>query len=317
MFPGEKTYPLLSAFLRDLIQTPQSAASFSDYLISGVDEICRKKNAIDLLPLHSHAIFRDDPAAALPIAAAWMALRYAAKSFDDAEDENSAVAYTTNRGTAFLVLANQALLRLDQNAKGANAILCRFQEACLSACAGQQADLLAQNGASAALDPDAWLAIAFRKSGDLLAWAAWAGALWGGADEPTANCLWEFGRSLGALLQVLDDQHEAWGKAIISDPRKLNVCLPFIYAFYAASPIEKQHLQELLDLNGHFADPQAWKQIQAELTYVGAKQFCAAAALDLRQKALQSLKNTGLPQDRYTSLLNLLDHLCPPIPHQP
>jgi geranylgeranyl diphosphate synthase type I len=90
------------------------------------------------------------------------------------------------------------------------------------------------------------------KTAAIVRFAAWSGALLGGADEHRAARFGDFGRALGLGFQVRDDllgiwgTTEATGKAAADDIRRRKQSLPILLLRDRASAGERVELDEIL-----------------------------------------------------------------------
>jgi geranylgeranyl diphosphate synthase type I len=256
-----------------------------------------------------------DPFLATPVAAAWQVVRMAAKLFDDVEDGqmNGDAAGSINLATSLLFMASLALGELP--ARGVSlecvhALNQALNRAMLWACTGQHADLAAARTGPAGVDPDAWLETARAKSGELLAWAAWAGALVAGADRRTLTCYREYGCHLGVLLQVADDFHDVWYPNGGSDLAAGRPTLPVCYALSVVRGAERTRLVALLDRAAR-GDEVGEAQAREWLTDLGAQAYLLVVARAQYRQALAALQRAGpgLPAGR--QLIALLDGVLP------
>lgn len=193
------------------------------------------QNAIDRLPSICCAAGGGNTSMALPVTAAWQLLRLAAKLFDDIEDGEVGGdhAEATNIATGILFVAQLALQKLAQQSsqvtwEAQRRIMAEFNRASLFACAGQHEDLAGQVNFSLP-NPDLWIRTARAKSGELLGWAAWAGATVAEARESIASTFHEFGVHLGILLQIADDFGDFWSRGNPKDLRSGRITLPTCY----------------------------------------------------------------------------------------
>ena len=90
------------------------------------------------------------------------------------------------------------------------------------------------------------------KTAAIVRFAAWAGALLGGADEAAASRWAEFGLALGLGFQVRDDllgiwgAQEATGKAPADDVRRRKQSLPILILRDRLDDAEREELDRLL-----------------------------------------------------------------------
>jgi geranylgeranyl diphosphate synthase type I len=256
-----------------------------------------------------------DPSLATPVAAAWQLVRLAAKLFDDVEDGqmNGDPAGSINLATGLLFVASLALGELPAQGvslERVHALNQALNHAMLRACAGQHTDLAAARTWAAGMDPDAWLETARAKSGELLAWAAWAGALVAGADRPTLACCREYGCHLGVLLQVADDFHDVWYSTGGSDLATGQPTLPVCYALSIVQGVERARLVALLDRAAQ-GDEAAEAQAREWLTDLGAQAYLLVVAQAQYRQALAALQRAGLSLPAGRQLIALLEGVLP------
>ncbi|MDD5369610.1 MAG: polyprenyl synthetase family protein [Anaerolineaceae bacterium] len=241
--------------------------------------------------------------------ATWQLIRLSAKLFDDVEDEDieSGIAETINRATGLLIAAQIALDRLPDygiSQRLAFKIKIRFNQVCLHTCSGQGADL-STRWDRMQLSPDEWLRIVQAKSGELFAWASWAGAVLAGANKKVQSYFWEYGMHLGILVQIADDFAGVWGPSGSEDLAAYRVTLPISYAQFVAKDEEQELLAQALQ---KAADgiPQSAITARDVLTGLGAQKFMLATAWIQVQKALSVSFPTSLSSTAIRQLTQLL-----------
>lgn len=250
-----------------------------------------------------------------PVVAAWQAIRLALKLFDDVEDRDigDRPGEATNAATGLLFVAQVALEELsacDVLPKAAQRLRQALGRAVLHACVGQQADLNAGHTRTPSADPDIWLEIAGSKSGELLAWAAWAGAIVAGADDHVASCYHEYGYHLGMLLQVADDFHDVWYPDGTSDLARGCLTLPICYALHMATDEGRARLTRLLD-RVRTGDSTAEVAARQMLIDLGAQAYLLAVARVQYQQAVASVQRADGIVASHQKLIALADHVLP------
>jgi geranylgeranyl pyrophosphate synthase len=270
--------------------------------------------AVSRLPGLTCAASGGDPGLAAPVTAVWQLVRLAAKLLDDVEDG------TVRDRPALIVNAATGLLSVVQLALGVLSVqlpsgrahrLCQaFHRAMLRACAGQHADLVAGQCGLAALDPDTWLEVAGAKSGEPLAWAAWAGALVAGADERALAGYRAYGYYLGVLLQAADDFNGVWHPAGAGDLAAGRPTLPVCYALSVTRGEARDRLEMLLR-QAVQGDDTAEAKARQRLIDLGAQSYLLVVARVRQQQALAALQRAepAPPADR--QLVALLDRVMP------
>lgn len=270
--------------------------------------------SINRLPSLTCAAVGGDPIQAEPVTAAWLLIRLAAKLLDDVEDFDIATGtpLVANVATGFLSLAPLVLRELptSPNSDVPLKINLELQGAILKAAAGQHADLRGAQSNTRTEDAEAWLEIAVAKSGELLGWAAWAGALVGGADEQTLGCLRAFGIHLGVLLQMADDFHGIWGSPRVSDLAGHHLSLPVCYARSVLNSDSLERLETLLSA-ARQRDKAAEMEARDFLINLGAQSYLLTAARIQQRQALATLEEARLDLSESASLVTLMNQIIP------
>ncbi len=254
-----------------------------------------------------------DPSAAVRVAATWQLVRLARKLLDDIEDREAddRLAITLNAATSLIFSAQLALNELTTDS--AHDIAWRasvaLERAMLRAAAGQHADLAGAQLERKPADPEAWLEIAQAKSGELVAWAGWSGALVGGADEHTQDCLCQYGFHLGVLLQVADDFDGIWGAGGASDLARGCLSLPVCCARRVLSGEARGHFDALLGQAAK-GDGTAEGEAVNILIQSGAQAYLLAVARIQYGQAMSALEQAQALTTQH-SLVALLDGVMP------
>jgi geranylgeranyl pyrophosphate synthase len=252
---------------------------------------------------------------AVPIAEIWQLVRIAAKLLDDVEDGESAVApaEAINLATGLLFVASLGLRKsLEQNASSDRILYLEqaLYYAELRACAGQHADLIAGRSGFAGANPDSWLEIAKGKSGNLLGWAAWAGALVAGASEHILSGYYDYGCHLGVLLQVADDFKGVWSPDSACDLTTRRPILPVCYALHVTEGKERDCLETLLE-QAVQGDRRAEARAQQLLIALGAQGYTLVVAKMQYQLAIKALRRVGCVSPADQHLIALLNRTMP------
>jgi geranylgeranyl pyrophosphate synthase len=282
-----------------------------DYLGAG----CADGLDVTALPVLTCQASGGEPRTAVPVAEAWQLARLAAKLLDDVEDGESetASAEAVNAATGLLFAALLTLresLELGVFADRVLRLERTFHRTGLRACAGQHADLMAGQLGIDGTDPDTWLEIARSKSGGLLGWAAWAGALVAGADEHAMSAYHGYGRHLGVLLQVADDFNGVWSPDGTCDLTARHPILPVCYALHVSQGKERDRLEALLDRASR-GDREAEVQAQQLLIDLGAQGYTLVVARVQHRRAVVSLRRAGCASPADRPLVALLDRMMP------
>lgn len=299
-----------------------SAESTGNVSVSGISErleawLGREVGSPSIadLPRLTYQAAGGDERWILPVLAAWQAVHLALKLFDDVEDgdEGDYPSEAINTGTGLLMAAQVALEQLPAyraSPKAAQSVRLALSRAVLRACVGQQSDLVAARSPGAGTDPDGWLEIAASKSGELLGWAAWAGALAAGADERTASRYFEYGYHLGVLLQVADDFKDVWHEDGSGDLAHGRLTLPVCYALHVATDEGRALLTDLLE-RAAAGDGSAEAEARQVLIDLGAQTYLLTVARVQHQQAVAALLSASGVPAQVQQLTVLLDQVLP------
>ena len=205
-----------------------------------------------------------DPRTAASLAAAIELLHNFTLIHDDIQDESPTrrhrptvwsvwgVGQAINAGDALFALAHLPLYGLAASGISATLVvrlLEAFDRMTIAVVEGQTLDL----GFEARTDVSAseYLEMIAGKTAAIVRYAAWAGALLGGADEAAAVRWAEFGLALGLGFQVRDDLLGIWGasdetgKAAADDVRRRKQSLPILMLRERLNSVERAELSRL------------------------------------------------------------------------
>lgn len=233
-------------------------------------------------------------------AAVWW-LFYAAADLMDAVQDNDPPEYwwvdigpgaALSAATGLFFNASSLLQKVARSAQtitvGA-ALIDDFHKSLLSMSAGQYTDLTHPQPAL-----KKYWEIVSAKSGSFFSLACRSGARLSRQDQVQLPIYGEFGRTLGVLVQVLDDledlnllQHPLKTK----DLKKIGRSLPVVFAKDVIS--EPQHLQLMQNLALAEKDPDLGNEIFNYLEQIGAVFFLITEIKRLREHALESLAASG------------------------
>lgn len=263
---------------------------------------------LSLLPVLTCEAAGGDRKEAVPVWAAWQLSRVSAKILDDAADGQlaHAGAGASSLAPALLFLAPLALRRLTLRTQDPDAfddLVHSWNRSGLQAATGQGVG----GSARTAIEPDQWFAIAKAKSGEPLAWAAWAGALVAGADVSALSSFREYGLCMGLLLQVADDFNDVWSAHGDSDLRSGQTNLAVAYGRFVANEPQRTLLESLLSRSGG-GDLEAQLQAEHLLIRMGAQAYLLMVAEEQRRMAMAVLQQNG---HAAPSLVALADHVWP------
>jgi len=277
------------------------------------------QTAFDRLPSVCCEACGGNASKALPVTAAWQLLRLAAKLFDDIEDGEVERdrGEATNLATGILFVAQSTLQRLPQKPSQVAMetqyrIVNEFNRSCLFACAGQHEDLAGQVNFSL-LDLDSWMKAARAKSGELLGWAAWAGAMIAGAQESVASNYRDYGIHLGILLQIGDDFNDFWGRKNPSDLQSGRITLPASYMLDVSDEVGRRQIIDMVRRSG-LGDLGAKESLLRSSVEMGAQKYALTLAWIERQKAYNALKLVCPNGNRAQELMALLNVVFPALP---
>jgi geranylgeranyl diphosphate synthase type I len=163
-------------------------------------------------------------------------------------------AQAINAGDALFATAHTALYRLRNSGASAELILelaDAFDRMTIDIVAGQVLDLDFERRQR--VSPSDYLEMIAGKTAAIVRYAAWAGALLGGADAESAERFGEFGLALGLGFQVQDDLLGVWGasaetgKAKADDIRRKKQSFPILLLRAAAGDEESAELDAIYE----------------------------------------------------------------------
>ena len=242
----------------------------------------RGKRVRPTVALLAAAAAGGDAATAAPLGAALELLHNFTLIHDDVQDESPTrrhrptvwslwgVGQAINAGDALFAAAHLPLHRLEDLGVPPATVLRlvdAFDRTTIAIVAGQTLDLGFEGRAD--VTPDDYLRMIDGKTAAIVRFAAWGGALLGGAGPTAADRFGDFGRALGLGFQVRDDLLGIWGttaetgKAPADDIRRRKQSLPILMLRQRASPAE------LAELDARFAlgavDPEGVDRVLALL----------------------------------------------------
>ena len=209
-----------------------------------------------------------DPEDAAPLAAAIELLHNFTLVHDDIQDQSPTrrhretvwtlwgIPQAINAGDALFAAAHLALYRLGDRGVSSDSILrlaAEFDRMTIAIVAGQVLDLQFETRSD--VTPDDYLRMIGGKTAAIVRYAAWAGALIGGASD-AAERFGEFGRALGLGFQIQDDLLGVWGssaetgKAAADDIRRKKQSLPILLLR------ERAHGEDAAELARLYAAPE-------------------------------------------------------------
>ncbi|MEP0546757.1 MAG: polyprenyl synthetase family protein [Rhodothermales bacterium] len=218
--------PDVRAFVRD--HTPKHWPMLTDVIESAMDEPLEPPA---VLPLASCSAVGGDPAAAVPVSAAWTVLGMAIRVLDDVQDQDRSDALWAQVGPAraFNLSAGLFSLSLRLLAEGyepeVHQRLARvFTGEGLRLAAGQDRDL---QGAAPSLE-EHWQTFE-EKNARAFVLACEAGAHCGTQEPSSVRACAQYGLHLGNVLQVFDDVQGLWAPDGVGDLAIEKATLPLYY----------------------------------------------------------------------------------------
>jgi geranylgeranyl diphosphate synthase type I len=205
-----------------------------------------------------------EPRAAAPVGAALELLHNFSLIHDDIQDESPTrrhrptvwslwgVGQAINAGDALFAVSHLPLYRLAASGVTADLslrLLEAFDQMAIAIVEGQTLDLAFE--ARSDVSTDEYLEMIARKTAAIVRFAAWAGALLGGASEAAASRWAEFGLTLGLGFQARDDLLGIWGaqevtgKASADDVRRRKQSLPILILRDRLEDAERGELDRL------------------------------------------------------------------------
>lgn len=222
-------------------------------------------------------------------------------------------AQAINAGDALFATAQRALLRTNTDqvpAKTLLNLLDEFNRVTIEIVRGQVMDLEFEREASVA--PDDYLRMIGGKTAAIVRFAAWSGAIIGGASAETAQRLGEFGEALGIGFQIRDDVLGIWGaeaetgKDQGDDIRRRKKSLPILMLFDRARAEASARLAELYDREE--IDDEGVAEVLRMLEVHGVEASATEQVAHYHRVAADSLQH-AIGQSSSNGLGQLIDRL--------
>ena len=238
----------------------------ADFRQTSLDASVRGKRIRPGVAFLSCAAVGGDPSNAAPLAAALELLHNFTLVHDDIQDESPSrrhrptvwklwgIGQAINAGDALFAASQLALLHITDLGLSPELTLrlaASFNQMTIEIVEGQVLDLSFEGRDD--VDADDYLHMIAGKTSAIVRYAAWAGALVGGASDETASQFAEFGLSLGLGFQIRDDLLGIWGassttgKAEADDIRRRKQSLPIVLLRSRVDDRERAELQRLYD----------------------------------------------------------------------
>ncbi len=304
--------PAIIDSLNQAIEREFSEPHYKRTLTAITTTLSEGKSEILGLPILACRAAGGEPRQAVPVAAAWTALRVAARLLDDVEDEDVAPdrygvcppPCVVNLATGFIGIANLLLADPDLALPSPQrqALLQGFNQMMVRMAEAQHLDLLP--GGIQTLDAY-WRHIE-GKSGVFFGTGVRAGAVAGTQDAQALERYFEFGYNLGVALQLVNDFQGFFVEGVRSDLAAGKRTAPFFFIEDLAPASVREQMQEL------FAQAPLHQEAREHLRQLAVAQGAAAYMLAeiarYRYRAIQSLRPEDDP-DRV--LIHAVDRFAP------
>jgi len=269
-----------------------------------------------------------EPRAAAPVGAAVELLHNFSLVHDDIQDESPTrrhrptvwslwgIGQAINAGDALFAMAHLPLYRLASSGVTADLslrLLEAFDRMTIAIVEGQTLDLTFE--ARSDVSAEEYLEMIAGKTAAIVRFAAWAGALLGGANEVAASRWAEFGLALGLGFQARDDllgiwgAQEATGKAPADDVRRRKQSLPILILRDRLDDAERADLDRLYAAPN--VDRAGVTRVLALLQREGVRQEVEAVIGTYHDRAAAALLDAARPgsnpaRDRLLTLVERL-----------
>jgi len=269
-----------------------------------------------VLCLLSYQIFNESLEAVIPLAASIEFYHNHTLVLDDIQDGDDfrrgrptvwslwGIGQGINVGLLLGYLSHEFLLTLShQNVSKETLVALEktMNEAMIEVAEGQSLDLDFESRMS--VEPSEYLTMIGKKTGALIGFSTYGGALLGSHDESIAMKFKNFGRKLGVAMQIKDDLVGIWGgsdqsgKDAAKDLRRRKKTFPF---FQALKRLNGNDLILLKDYFRSSAEPdEATVNRLVELFETnGVREACEKEANELMKDVFLSLTSTGVSTDK-------------------
>jgi geranylgeranyl diphosphate synthase, type I len=213
-------------------------------------------------------------------------------------------AQAINAGDGMFALAVGAALSAQEPNPTTLPVLTALLDMAVDLTTGQYLDMAFETGTSISVDE--YLDMVSRKTGALIAFSVWAGAVLGGASDTTAAAMRSYGQAFGRAFQMHDDLRGIWapssitGKAMAKDLENRKKTLPVLLAIEMAS----SHDADVL--SGYFArshDDTA--AIMRTLETLEVQEHTSQAIAQQVAKCAMALRSANIDEE-WRDLLNSL-----------
>jgi geranylgeranyl diphosphate synthase, type II len=213
-------------------------------------------------------------------------------------------------GDAMSVLAFQYIM--DTKPELALKIFPVFCSVAIGVCEGQQYDVDFET--SDEVSQEDYLNMIRLKTSVLLAAAFQMGAILGGADDRNAQMMYETGLNLGLAFQIQDDyldsfgEQEKFGKSIGGDIVMNKKTLLMIKAMEGARGDDKEFLNSMKG-EGVIDPKEKIRRTLDIFTRTGAKDLAIQKIREYSEKAIETLGEISVPEERKTEVRRLISLL--------
>lgn len=217
-------------------------------------------------------------------------------------------AQAINAGDGMHALARLALFRLlehDITSEVTFDAVRLMDEASLSTCEGRFMDMEAQERLELSLE--AYLRMAVKKNGSLLAGALKLGALIGSGSDELLESFQECGTNLGVALQVHADVNEFWSASPSPEVMNKKKLLPIVFALEKAAAGEKRRLGEVYFKR--VLDVDDVSKVQDIVESLGVKEACQDIVSQRLSDGISALDRPGISAEGKSSIESLITQL--------
>lgn len=206
---------------------------------------------------------------------------------------------------AYQLLANAPQAVLPQ-------VLALFSKTAAQVCEGQQYDMNFENIPYITMDD--YISMISLKTAVLIACSAKMGALIAGAEEKTAQALYDFAFSLGIAFQIQDDlfdtfgQGNVFGKKIGGDIMNNKKTWLLVESFKVADKVQKHQLNEIMAM-GEDQEEEKIARMQQMYITLGIKEAATEAIMGYSNKALEIIGKAGFTPAQMEQLHKFADKL--------
>ena len=206
---------------------------------------------------------------------------------------------------AYQLLANAPQAVLPQ-------VLALFSKTAAQVCEGQQYDMNFENIPYITMDD--YISMISLKTAVLIACSAKIGALIAGAEEKTAQALYDFAFSLGVAFQIQDDlfdtfgQGNVFGKKIGGDIMNNKKTWLLVESFKIANKEQKKQLDQIMAM-GEDQEEEKIARMQQMYITLGIKEAATEAIMGYYNKALEIIGKVGFNPAQMEQLNKFADKL--------